>query len=300
MAIVRRLNVAPPVSHLFERLTPSPLGSITLGGLHVDPTFKPEPMAMRYWNVYSAVYVLSGRAVFEDMTGRRQDVEAGDLMLMFPRHGYAYQTSTTPPWGEIFIQFRGPTFDLWRENKVIHPSRPVLKLPASADWLRRLEAVIEPSHLPEPCQTLKRLLRLQDVLVDALLAAASMRKPHARADWLDIATAKIDLQPLDTLIDWDKLSEQMSLSHDRFRKRFKSLAGVSPSQYRASRVMNSACEMLHDLKLPLKEIARRCGFSDVFHFSKRFAQVVGIPPSRYRKHLTSGFTNSASIDDDRS
>ena len=40
--------------------------------------------------------------------------------------------------------------------------------------------------------------------------------------------------------------------------------------------------MLHDRNVGLKEIARTCGFCNVFHFSKRFKQAMRMTPTEYR------------------
>ena len=46
--------------------------------------------------------------------------------------------------------------------------------------------------------------------------------------------------------------------------------------------------LLEDVDLSIKEIARRVGFEDPFHFSKVFHRIDGLPPSLYREALLAG------------
>ena len=66
-----------------------PLGRLTLAGLLVNHQAT-GPMPMRFWDTFVVVYVLAGRARFHDETGLRLPVRSGDLLLMFPGHGYHY------------------------------------------------------------------------------------------------------------------------------------------------------------------------------------------------------------------
>ena len=106
--------------------------------------------------------------------------------------------------------------------------------------------------------------------------------------WFAQATALLDKQIIDKPANWNTISAQMGISYDRFRKRFVQLAGVSPAKYLMARRLETACIMLQDRTLGLKEIARACGFCDVFHFSKRFKQGVRLTPTEYREQKLHG------------
>ncbi|RMD82714.1 MAG: AraC family transcriptional regulator [Lentisphaerae bacterium] len=47
--------------------------------------------------------------------------------------------------------------------------------------------------------------------------------------------------------------------------------------------LQAAVNLLENYQIPLKEIARRCGFSDVRHFSHVFRRRYGMAPGAYRK-----------------
>ena len=45
--------------------------------------------------------------------------------------------------------------------------------------------------------------------------------------------------------------------------------------------MEKAAEMLRSEKLPIAQLAVRCGYTDPFYFSKVFKNTMGVPPSQY-------------------
>jgi AraC-like DNA-binding protein len=274
--------VAASVSgRLFHAPLLTPLGRITWAGRHLD--LRPRrPMPMRYWDTYSAVYVLKGRGRFRDQGGFERDVGSGDLMLMFPRRGYRYLIDPEEPWSEFFIQFRGPLFSLWKKEGLLDPGRPVHHLDPVDHWWRRLEAIIRPSALPEPAQSLKRICQLQDFLVDAVVASRGSPAAGAESAWCAKACALIE-KDLGARVDWQALAGRLDLSYHRFRKVFADRMGVPPAKYRAAKAIERAEDLLADRSLPIKRIASLCGFCDAFHFAKRFKAATGLTPAQARR-----------------
>lgn len=271
----------PPTGRLFQGKVPTPLGRVTWAGRHLRLPVGP-PMRMRFWDTYAAVYILDGRGRFLDADGRNLAIGPGDLLLLFPRHGYCYHMQPKTTWSEFFIQFRGPVFDLWRRKGLISPSRPVHHLEPVSTWWRKLERLIEPSDAPEPAQSLLRVCRLQEFLIEALVLPRS-RPPQARdRSWLDQAQTFLAESPGQP-VDWPRLAERLGMTYDQFRKRFVALTGIPPAKYRAARVMEHAVELLRERHRPLKDIAAQCGFHDVFHFSRRFKQFTDLTPGQYRR-----------------
>jgi len=271
-----------PIGRVFHSATRSALGGITWAGLHINPSTT-KPMAMRHWDTYSAVYVLAGNARFEDEFGIKQSVCAGDLLLMFPRHGYRYVIETGSEWSELFIQFHGPLFGMWLKERLIDPRQPIHRLEPIAYWRKRFEAMIKPMALPEPVQSLKRLCLLQDFLVDGVVAAQSEPAQH-EIQWLTSAKAELE-NNYHEAVNWEALSRRFNLSYHRFRKKFTELGGIPPATYRAGKSIEHAEQLLRDGRLTVRDIAQQCGFYDEFHFAKRFKNLTGITPAQFRSRL---------------
>lgn len=273
---------SPPTGRLFHTARPTPLGRITWAGRHLDSTTV-RPMRLRHWDTYAAIYVLKGRARFEDQDGTRRDVGPGDLVLAFPGHGYAYQVDPALPWSEFFIQFRGPVFDLWTKEGLLSQRRPVVHLEPMELWWKRLEAMIRPLAIPEPAQSLRRVCLLQEFLVDALVLPRTRATP-AEDLWLRRAQALLGRNP-ESFLDWPAVARDLGLSYHQFRRKFTMLAGVPPARWRAAQVLEHAADLLGNPHLSIKEVAARCGFCDAFHFSKRFHQFAGVTPAQFRRRL---------------
>ena len=73
----------------------------------------------------------------------------------------------------------------------------------------------------------------------------------------------------------------MSVPHlcSEFKKHF----GVPVIDYVIRRRMREAAYLLHDRNLNITGIARRVGYTDIFHFSKLFKKHFGRSPREVRK-----------------
>jgi len=264
-----------------------PLGRITLAGFIIDEqTIRPMPM--RFWDTFAIVYVLNGRARFHDETGLSLPMRPGDLLLMFPGHGYHYDIDPRYPWSEFALHFQGPVFDLWRELKILDPVRPIYHLKPIEHWMERFEQLVQLRQTRRPSYILKQVCQWQMLLADILTEGRRSKNQRPRNLWLSQAATLLDKQPLAMPIDWQAVSEQMGLSYGRFRKNFAQAAGTSPAKYVMARRLEMACKMLEDRKLGLKEIARTCGFCDAFQFSKQFKKGLRLTPTEYRQRKLRG------------
>ncbi len=126
-----------------------PIGRLTLAGLLVDYQVT-QSMPMRFWDTFVVVYVLAGRARFHDETGLSLPVRPGDLILMFPGHGYHYDIDPRRPWSEFALHFQGPVFDLWQQLKILDPARPIYHLKPIEPWMERFERLVRPRPSAAP------------------------------------------------------------------------------------------------------------------------------------------------------
>lgn len=66
---------------------------------------------------------------------------------------------------------------------------------------------------------------------------------------------------------------------------FKQSMGIPPYRYVLQQRIEKAKQLLKQNKLPLKEVALRCGFCDQSAFSRTFKKCVGTTPKKYRQEL---------------
>jgi len=256
----------------------TPLGRIALGGRFLDHTGTP---LVRDWQVrgaYSLACVTRGRGLYYDVFGRFQELEVGDLILVFPDIGHRYGPEGADTWDECFLIFDGPIFDLWRGVGLLRAAEPIIKLGGEADdWcsgaLARMEAL----------QAEPTVYRFQE-LVMTMLEPFSRRQSDSQAaapDWLLRTQARLDR--VEENIEIESLAGEIGIAARTLQRHFHRATGLSPQQYRDERRLRVALEMLtHAPGIKLRTVALRIGFADEYYFSRWFKRKVGVAPHQWR------------------
>lgn len=83
------------------------------------------------------------------------------------------------------------------------------------------------------------------------------------------------------------VAEQVGISHDHLRHLFKTRYGKSLIQHLNDVRVERAKSLLIYSRLPMKQIARMCGFGDEYYFSAVFQKHTRLAPGTYRKNQIS-------------
>ncbi len=86
-------------------------------------------------------------------------------------------------------------------------------------------------------------------------------------------------------IDMEHIAAALSLSRKQLRSRVMSITGLTPVAYVLQVRLNYAHRMITTQDLSLTEIASKCGFQNLSHFSKTFKQQFGVSPMQFRKNI---------------
>ena len=78
------------------------------------------------------------------------------------------------------------------------------------------------------------------------------------------------------------LAKRVAMSERSFARTFREDTGGTPAEFVASARLQAACRLLEDAELPLKTIARRCGFGSPAAMGRVFMRRLGVAPSEYR------------------
>jgi AraC-like DNA-binding protein len=81
----------------------------------------------------------------------------------------------------------------------------------------------------------------------------------------------------------DEIAAKAHLSPFHFHRRFTELLGLTPKHFLLACQIRQAKRMLMERKIPLAEIAAKCGFAHQSHFTSRFKQATGLTPTRWRR-----------------
>jgi transcriptional regulator GlxA family with amidase domain len=80
-----------------------------------------------------------------------------------------------------------------------------------------------------------------------------------------------------------KMAERMSITPRHFGRLFRTEMGISPAAWVAKVRITTARQLLEEGIDAPKQIAIRCGFTDVDTFRRAFQRQMGITPTEYRK-----------------
>jgi len=231
---------------------------------------------------YALVYSLRGECEYWDEVNGSKVVGPGELFFLFPEIAHRYGAKRGGSgWDEFYVVFEGPVFDLWRRVGLLDPRRSFLSLEPVSYWTKRLQSCLAAPGLDGDRASLMRVVRLQEVLWEALSA------DEWRTDeppWLREACSRL-ADPEERRVGLKGMARHLGVSFETFRKGFRAVTGKPPARYRAEKLVEEAARLLARGQWSSKEIAERLGFADEFHFSKRFKQVVGVPPREFRRRM---------------
>ena len=125
-------------------------------------------------------------------------------------------------------------------------------------------------------------------LIGALIAQLTGQKPPAVTSRAvracDRAIELIEAR-FDSALTLQELADVTGLGVRQLCRAFRDATGHSPHQYMLRRRVEHA-KLLIGRKLPLVEVALRCGFTDQSQLTRTFTRLVGTPPAVYRRLAT--------------
>ena len=83
----------------------------------------------------------------------------------------------------------------------------------------------------------------------------------------------------------EELSYMCGLSLSSFKRNFKAIYNDSPAKYIKDQRLDKASELLRNIELSISEIAYKCAFNDLAHFSKSFRSRFNCTPKEYRERI---------------
>lgn len=210
-------------------------------------------------------YALSGRWFWSAYPGPRISFHA---------------SGSSRTWRHRYVAFRGQRVQRWIDAGLfpIWPQQPLGIAEPGARFDRLLASFAGNDRLAAA--------RGAHILEGLLLDLAEARShENARPDWLDAAISRLEDATESGTPDYARLCQDLGLSESTLRRQFRQAMGLSPHEYLIQVRVARAKELLAGTGLPLKAIARRLGYSDVYYFSRQFRQLTGLPPAGYQRSI---------------
>lgn len=253
--------------------------------------------------------VLEGGGWLEvDAVDGRLWLRRGDLVVLPHGNGHALRDDPATPVvllddllarapldaGRLIVGGDGPRSEILCGGFVLEGSLaspvlallpPLLHVRGPAAWLDATVALVRdelPAYAPGADAVVTRL-------TDVLLAQALRRHLAGREDlralddpWIAEALRLVNDAP-ERPWTVSQLASVSALSRSAFRDRFRQATGQPPMRYLTRLRLSRAAELLRESRLPVYEIARRCGYTSEAALSRAFKRALGLPPGRYRR-----------------
>jgi AraC-like DNA-binding protein len=183
-------------------------------------------------------------------------------------------------WDHRYVAFQGPLAGRWVAQG-IYFDKPQAA-PRGVEHAREFDLMLSLMFKPDALSQHRARNLLEGILLE--LAQARQAGSELKDDgWLK--TTLDGLAGSDEP-DYESLAKSVGMSLSTLRRRFKQVQGVPLHGYIVQSKILRARELLAETDEPIKSIADRLGYRDVYFFTRQFSQKVGVSPSAYRRSRT--------------
>ena len=239
---------------------------------------------MRVFGQWAVVYLVAGAGRYHDARGIATPVVAGDVILVSPEVAHSYGPRAGEVWHEIYVCFRGPVFEAWREAGVFALRNPVFRWKPPRQGLEVLKPFC--SHWDQPgASMLEAVGRWQLVLSRIFSSGSFNQELEHHPAWFLRAVELLERSRLEDDKTLRGIAAACGIGYESFRKKFAVIAGRPPGRYALERRIERAQQLLTRHRFTNKELAGLLGFSDEFHFCKTFKRLTGTTPHKAKLAL---------------
>lgn len=228
-------------------------------------------------DIYCLEYVMEGKGTVH-VNGLTFYPEKGDVYLLPVGSRHSYHSSFKNPWQKIWMNVRGSLCDQLFASYQLETIYHIKNCPL----LPLFQKFVLLCDTPQPDRW---VLESQcAVLFHQILA--EIRNHLAFASQPSVSTASLVKEYIDQHLyeplSVARLAEQACLSSSQLTRVFKKEYGQTPYDYLLGRKLDTACLLLRNTSLSVKEISYRLHFSDEHYFSNLFRKKRGCSPGQYR------------------
>lgn len=253
-----------------------PLGRVVTAGTLINSESCPTSEPYRTYPRFALMIVLAGTGLYTEPDSPPVTLTPGCAVLVFPGKPHAYRPHSGSTWDEFYVVFEGPVFEAWARQGTLDRTRPVFHVGDPYRVLSQFQIEVSAARQDPLTQVCRFQLWLADLLI-----ASNYQVTRSSPDF--VHRAKLHLaSDLDLELDLNQLAEQMGMSYESFRHRFRKETGVAPYAFRYSARMEAAAEMLALTNLKNATIAAQLGFATEHHFSAAFKKRYRVSPRAYR------------------
>lgn len=230
-------------------------------------------------------YTISGLGQLS-FEGRSMVLHPGEAMLLRVPHDHRYRVLPGEHWELLQVTLKGrEILRLW--DTLITQAGPVVRLALDGPSLRQAVALCD-AVLGGRVTSAFEASSLAYGLAMALLQESAPRSAPRVPAWLT-RVIRFCRDNLSRPIGVEDMAKKAGRSRHHFSRQFAALRGISPGQFLLELRMQEAVRLVRDTRLPVHEIAARCGYSSSNYFCKAFRKSFGVAPGAFRSSGMYGF-----------
>jgi AraC-like DNA-binding protein len=232
----------------------------------------------KHFEDYSTLQLSSGGAVALSIADESWLLEGKWFWSAWPGPRVSFHAAKAGGWWvHGFVAFRGPAADRWTKEGLfpVRPQQPPSRRNAAAAF----DTMLRLSRSANPWARRKAVHLLEGILIDLAAARRDVRPTSHLAPVLQ----RLREASHSSDVNYAAVAGDEGMSERTLRRQLHKSLGVSPHEYVLAQRMQSARQLLSDTDLPVKEVARRLGYRDVFYFTRQFTQRTGVSPALYRR-----------------
>ncbi len=214
---------------------------------------------------------------------RMHHVREGQSILVLPFQAHWYESHSSADIRWFFVTFeheKDPRLEALRDRGGVDGGEEAWE--AARDVLRYWQTPAETDLLGPRFGVWLHLLAQRARL--RRRSSHRLAAPSPDGEWM-IEINRYILENRQLPISVAQLARQLHISASLLRSKFHRLAGYPVGRHIRMLKLQHACELLHDTRLRINEVAERCGYDSLFSFSRAFHNAYRTSPSRYRKKL---------------
>ena len=236
----------------------------------------------RVLDEYQLLYITRGKGSFVSGENKTQNINEGNMFLLFPGEWHNYMPDKQIGWDEYWIGFKGVNVDHRVENGFFNKQHSVFNVGINNEIVQLYQEAIRVAI--EQKSGFQQMLA---GIVNHLLGLAYSLDKNSIFENSEIITqvnkAKIIISENVNSIKPKTIAEKLNMSYSSFRKMFKEYTGFAPYQYIQEVKIQKSKELLTNTMLPVKEIAYQMGFENQEYFFTAFKKKNKVTPVEYRK-----------------
>ncbi|GHO46310.1 helix-turn-helix transcriptional regulator [Ktedonospora formicarum] len=182
-------------------------------------------------------------------------------------------------WEHRHIAFRGPLVQQWI-TEGLFPTSPQPALP-NKDHRSAFDQILAQIRRTDHWGMRRAIHMLEGLLIELAEARAQsiLQRP-----WIQEVLELFVHGETNFIPNYAQLARRYNMSVSNFRRQFRQATGIAIHSYVLQCRIARAKTLLTETDLPMKSIAQKLNYSDIYYFSRQFRELTGITPTMYRQN----------------